>query len=250
MPGWDSLPGMLLALLACATDAPDPTQQRRLHQEALALLPSDPAGAAALCPGIEDLELRADCAWATVVELAPRDDQAAGELCMQLKLDTLGHECWFLVGEHGGKPAACANAGPMADDCRMHVLSRRLWDGFPAETTPGLADEDALMHIVGAGLAPGDERAWSAWYRQLLTRNLPLDPGLCEAVTDPARQEICRRTVRPVFHDRLNRGRDRGEDLCETDPADVALDEALRAELEARRGQDLCDPDAVQALPE
>mgnify|MGYP007046926608 CR=1 FL=1 len=241
---------MLLALLACAPDAPAPLEQRRLHQGALALLPSDPQGAAAICPQIQDLELRADCAWATVVELAPRDDQAAGALCMQLKLDTLGHECWFLVGEHSGKPAACSNAGPMADDCRMHVLSRRLWDRFPADTLPGLADEDALMHIVGAGLAPGDERAWSAWYRQLLTRNEPLDPGLCLAVGDPARQEICRRTVRPVFNDRLNRGRDQGEELCEAEPTWVLLDQALAQELKARRQQDLCDPDAVQALPE
>lgn len=238
---------MLWLALACGSDR-SPEQDRADHQAALALLPDDAPGAAALCQTLRDDELRADCAWATVKVLAREDRVASAALCTGLRDTPTGHECWFLLGETAQDPSACANAGEMADDCRMHVLSARLWQHFDAETRPGTAEDEALLHIVGAGFAPDDPRPWSAWFRQLMTRGA-VDPAACDAVSTPARRDVCANTALPVFHDRLNRGRDLDEPLCEQEPTWAVLDDALAAALEARRQDDLCDPTKKQAPP-
>ena len=232
-----------MLLLAC--DEGRPAGQDRIDLvAALELAQRDPEGAARLCRGVVDDRLRADCAWAVVPHLE-RSQGAA--LCLTLPDEAIGHECWFLLGE-SGDPGSCANAGPMADDCRMHVFSRRIQDHFGPQVRPGELEDDVLLHIVGVGFSPDDPRPWSAWFRQLLTRGA-LDPGACAAVADEARREVCARTVEPVFHDRLNRGRDTGEPLCTEDPAWAVLDDALRTLLEARRAEDLCDPAKKQAPP-
>lgn len=233
---------MLLLLTACGGDERPLGQDRA---DLLAALEADsPQEAAALCRQIRDEGVRTDCAWAVVPRL--EGDEAAA-LCVTLPDGAAGHECWFLLGE-AGHPAACANAGPMADDCRMHVFSRRIWDHFGPDVRPGQAEDDVLLHLVGVGFAPDDPRPWSAWFRQLFTRG-PLDPAACEAVADLDRREVCARTALPVFHDRLNRGRDTDEPLCEQDPPWAVLDEALQKVLEERRAEDLCDPSKKQVLP-
>ncbi len=230
-------------MLACGEDRP-PGQDRVDFVAALQLAEDHPNKAAALCHEIEDGPLRADCAWAVVPHL---EGEEAAALCVSLPDTALGHECWFLLGE-SGDPSACANAGPMADDCRIHVFSQRIWSHFDSDVRPGEAEEEVLLHVVGVGFAPSDVRPWSAWFRQLFTRGV-LDPTTCLAVEDLDRREVCARTVLPVFHDRLNHGRDTEEGLCEEDPAWAVLDEPLRLVLEERRAEDLCDPTKKQAPP-
>lgn len=235
---------MLLLLLACGEDRA-PGQDRADLLNALDKAASQPEAAAALCASIPDGVLRADCAWAVVPHL---DSEAAAALCVSLPDTAVGHECWFLVGE-SGDPAACANAGPMADDCRMHVFSQRIWDHFDADVVPGTAEDDVLLHLIGVGFSPSDPRPWSAWFRQLFTRG-SVDPAACLAVENAERREVCTRTALPVFQDRINRGRDMDEGLCDADPTWAVLDEALSRALEARRDEDLCDPSKKQAAPE
>ncbi|MCP4807185.1 MAG: hypothetical protein GY913_26230 [Proteobacteria bacterium] len=238
---------MVWLLLACST-ARTPEQDRAEHQAALALLPDRASEAVPICEALVDDELRADCAWAVVKVLAATDPDASARLCTSLRDTPTGHECWFLLGETAQQPSACANAGELADDCRMHILSRRLWEHFDEAVAPGEREDDVLLHIVGAGFAPDDDRPWSAWYRQLFTRG-SVHPALCAAVENTTRRGICERTALPVFHDRLNRGRDLDEPLCTEDPAWAVLDEALTAVLVERRTDDLCDPTKKQAPP-
>ena len=238
---------VILLALACTPER-SPEQDRQDHQAALALLPDRAIEAAPLCEGLVDDELRADCAWAVVKELARTDAEASARLCTTLRDTPTGHECWFLLGESAQDPSACANAGAMADDCRMHILSQRLWEHFGAEVRPGEREDDVLLHIVGVGFAPADHRPWSAWYRQLFTRS-PVDAAACAAIESAERRGVCESTALPVFHDRLNRGRDLDEPLCDEDPTWAVLDEALSAALAERRADDLCDPSKKQAPP-
>lgn len=220
---------MHLMLLACKQPPP-----HELHAQALALPAVE---AAQLCPKIATLELRADCTWRVVEELAAEDPERATALCMELP-GTFGHECWFLLAENGDEPSACANAGPMADDCRMHLVGRRLM------TTQGDFDDDsdAEQVFILVGLSLRDDRPWSAWYRMLLDRQPLLDRAECAWVEDPWRRDICENSAIPLLHDRLNRARDQGLALCAELPktAAYAPDAVLDAELARRRMEDLC----------
>lgn len=222
----------MVALLLGCSNAPS----HELHAKSLTLPAKE---AAPLCADIEDTELRADCSWRVVEELAHDDYDLCAGLCQALP-GAMGHECWFLLGENGDEPAACANAGAMADDCRMHLVGRRLMrvsGDFGADEGP------VEEVIVALGLSIQDDRPWSAWYRGLHGRAMPLDRSRCDVVADPWRRDICSMSAIPLFHDRLNMARDRGLELCDSVPDEAAYvgpDAVLDQVLAERRGADLC----------
>ncbi len=222
---------MLPLVLACSKPSPE-----ALHAEALRL-PAEEA--ASFCPDIEDPGLRADCAWRVVEERAAQDYDGCAALCSTLP-EGLGHECWFLLAENGDEPAACANSGDMADNCRMHLIGRRL---MSLEGDFGSQEDEVEAVIIGVGLSVQDDRPWSAWYRKLHSPVRPLDRRRCDAVEDPWRREICQSSAIPLFHDRLNMARDQKLDLCgEALPPAVAYtpDPGLDDVLVQRRAADLC----------
>lgn len=233
----------LTLLLSCTGPSPEADRQR--HAQAIALVQSAPEQAAPLCAEIRDPALNADCVWAVVEALAKDDPETSAALCAKTPAQG-GEECWFLLGENARDPAACANAGSLADDCRMHVFSDRVHNELPKSAKPGEIEALVGPWVVWAGFSTSDDRPWSAVYRQVLTRNSPLDPGRCAAVGDPKLAEICTNTAVPVFHDLLNMQRDRGAQLCEGPlPFPVVLTPALEQELATRRSQELC----LQDLP-
>ena len=220
---------MQILLVACKQTPPHQLHAQTLEQPA--------TEAAVLCAEIGSMELRADCTWRVVEELATTKPELCTTLCQDLP-GIFGQECWFLLGEHGDDPAACANAGPMADECRMHLVGRRLMG-----TRGDFSDDDGAEDVfVGLGLSLGDDRPWSAWYRMLLSRQAVLDRSACTLVADPWRRDICVNTAIPLFHDRLNMARDKGLDLCTGVPAEVAYvaEPELDAALDQRRLEDLC----------
>lgn len=228
----------LTLLLSCTSSSPEPDRKR--HAQAIALVQTSPTQAAPLCEQIDDPALRSDCVWAVVEVLATSEPETCAALCARAP-ESGGEECWFLLGEYSEDPSACANAGSLADDCRMHVFSDRLHNELPKGAKPGEVEETVRPWLIWAGFSPTDDRPWSATYRQLLQRNSPLDPGSCAAISDPALQEICTRTAVPVFHDLLNMHRDKGAQLCTGElPFPVVLTPALEAELAQRRAQELC----------
>ncbi|MFT5586628.1 MAG: hypothetical protein ACI9VR_004227 [Cognaticolwellia sp.] len=236
---------MLTLTLLMSCMAPSPGVDRQRHAEAIALVLTSPDKAAPLCRQIGDPALRADCVWAVVEVLASSDPKTSAALCAQTP-DRGGEECWFLLGEHGQDPGACANAGTLADDCRMHVFSDRVHNGLPKGAKPGQVERLVRPWVIWAGFSPEDERPWSATYRQLLVRNSPLDPGSCAAISDPTLTEICTNTAIPVFHDLLNMHRDRSAQLCTGElPFPVVLTPALEMELADRRAQELCLEDLL-----
>ena len=228
----------LTLLMSCTASSPEADRKR--HAQAIALVLTSPAEAAPLCAQIDDDALRADCVWAVVEVLASTDPETSAALCAQTPAKG-GEECWFLLGEHNRDPAACANAGSLADDCRMHVFSDRVHNELPKGAKPGEVETLVRPWVIWAGFSPQDERPWSATYRQLLVRNSPLNSGSCAAITEPALQDICTNTAVPVFHDLLNMHRDRGAQLCTGElPFPVVMTPALEAELAQRRAQELC----------
>jgi hypothetical protein len=236
---------MLLILAACVKE---PQDARDLHRQALTLLPQDPDAAALICPQIDAMDLRADCTWAVVETLAPDDAAKGHALCLELP-GAFGEECWFLLGETAMDPAACASAGSLADDCRMHVVSNRFMQDF-RDAEPGQVEEQAQQVVIWAGLAPRDPRPWSALYRGVLLNRRPLDPSRCDAVSDPELQAICVSTAVPVFHDLLNHNRDTVGGLCTGElPFEVVWTPELHAALDERRGADLCAEDGQRPAP-
>lgn len=232
---------MLILLLSCVKA--DPQADRRLHAQALETVAADPAAAAALCARIDDPQLHADCVWVSVEALASTDPELAASLCADTP-GAGGEECWFLLGEHARDPSACANAGSLADDCRMHVFSDRLNNDLNRDASFGGVEATLEPWVVWAGLNPSDPRPWSALYRQLHARTPTLDPANCAVIADPDLQASCRNTAVAVFHDRLNRARDRGAELCTGAlPFPVVMDASLQAELDLRREQELCRED-------
>jgi hypothetical protein len=228
----------LTLLMSCTTSSPEADRKR--HAQAIALVLTSPTEAAPLCAQIDDAALHADCVWAVVEVLASTDPELSASLCAETPKKG-GEECWFLLGEHNRDPAACANAGSLADDCRMHVFSDRVHNELPKGAKPGEVEALVRPWVIWAGFSPKDERPWSATYRQLLMRNSPLDPGSCAAITEPALAEICTKTAVPVFHDMLNMQRDRGAQLCTGElPFPVVLSPELEEELKQRRAQELC----------
>ncbi len=187
------------------------------------------------CERIADATLRDDC-WThrTSVDKKPHCDQTSTPVATG--------ECWFVYAEATLDPSACPNATPFADDCALHVLSvgfRAL--GEPG-TTPGTHEEEVARRVVSAGLRVDDPRPWSAWYRQVLSGSVPFDRGACAAVSDPMRQESCRRTGIALYSDRLNYARDRGLYPCDGGPLPSVLVRTPDPELDAlvAARSDLC----------
>jgi len=242
--------------LLTACEPPPPPDDRGAHAEALALL-ATPTEALAACRTIDSTRapsLAADCRWAIAEALAPDDPAGAGAACADLTaLNSLAaEECWFIVAEGSGDGAACDKAGRFEQDCRMHLLTRAAlrWPRDLSVTGVAVKGLDA---INAAGLSSDDQDAWMAAYRVTAARQPPpLDRPACLVALTRGLREACQAAAEGVFHDRLNRARDRGMDLCEGElPDQVAYvpDAALDRILAERRAADLCDPDAVRPPP-
>lgn len=212
----------LLLLLACSRGADDIATYRAALDDGR-------------CERIVDPWRRDDC-WIHRTEVDQRPH------CDRVTDARQQGECWFVLAEATLDPALCPRATPFADDCALHVLSL----GFRAlgepGTVPGEHEVEVARRIAAAGLAPDDLRPWSAWYRQVLAGQRPLDRGACDRVADPARAEACRRTGLALYQDRLNHARDHHLWPCDGGPLPPSLattpDPAIDALVAART--DLC----------
>lgn len=228
---------MLWLLLACRAG-----DDARAYPDALTAVAAAPDRALELCAPVADEALRADCVLAGAEALAERSPKEARALCDGLPQGLSRDECVFQVAERTDDPGLCASAGAFTDDCRLHLWSRSLRTLLPAGAKPGEVEAKAEAALARYGFAAGDPRPWSALYRELLSRQRPLDRASCAEAPTDAQREACRQTGISVYDDRLNMARDRhlvrcGEalpGLLET-TADPELD-ALRA----RRWSELC----------
>lgn len=178
------------------------------------------------CAAVEDPTLRDDC-WIHRTREdqrshcdAPSDARARGE-------------CWFVLAEATADPSLCPRAVPFADDCALHVLSTSFRALGEPGTHPGDHEEEVARRIQAAGLAADDPRPWSAWYRQVLAGNLPLDRASCDAVADLPRREACRHTGLALYNDRLNHARDHHLWPCDGSPLPRSLTVVPDPELDA-----------------
>lgn len=204
----------------------------------------DPEAGGDRCQELRATVLREDCVTAAAEALATDRGERAAALCEALDPGPGRDECHFVVAEGTGDAARCARAGAFADDCRLHRLSVDLPALVPPPQGPG-DFEPALAAALGRyGLDPTDPRPWSAAYRHVLDRSLPLDRGRCAAVADPARAEACRHTAVALLHDRLNAARSSRTFPCDGGPMPALLryepDPELDAAVTARRERDLC----------
>ncbi len=187
------------------------------------------------CDAVEDVVLRDDC-WTHRTEVDKRS------WCAQVTNPAAAGECWFVLAEATMDPSLCPQAVPYADDCALHVLSA----GFRAlgepGTRPGEHEAEVSARIQRAGLAVGDPRPWSAWYRQVLAGVVPFDRGACDAVPDPERRDACRHTGLALYQDRLNHARDRHLYPCDGGPLPSLLVRTPDPELDAlvAARSDLC----------
>lgn len=215
---------MMLLLLACVGSASGDAADRARYVAGLA---------SGDCAAIEDPTLRDDCRQATAE--APADCEAVVD-------PTVRGECWFQLAEATSDASYCPRAAPFADDCAMHVLSRGFPTWLPKGVRPGEQEEAAAAHVAAAGLAADDIRPWSAYYRHVLGSTRPLDRAACDAVSDAARREACKRTGVSLYQDLLNHARDRGLYPCDGAPLPALLAYAPDPELDAVRASrsDLC----------
>lgn len=216
---------MILVLWACAP-APEPPAR---FLEALR------TGA---CDTLQDAALRDDCREATA---------KTAEDCPAIEDDRLRGECWFQLAERTADPSLCPKATPFADDCAMHVISAAFAKKIPRGTRPGQGEETAEALITAAGLSLDDPRPWSAYYRQVLGAERPIDRQACAAVTAPTRRDACLHTGIALYQDLLNHARDRRLYPCDTpNPTVEQLPKLLQyapdPELDAVRAArtDLC----------
>lgn len=229
---------MLVALNGCAGSADD----TRAYPAALEQVARAPGRAVELCASVRRVELRDDCILAGVEALASEDPSGASALCARVEGEVSRDECAFQVAERSGDPKRCADAGRFVDDCRMHLWSRDLRGRLKPGARPGDVEAELQSRLADYGFQADDPRPWSALYRELLSRQRPLDRASCAEAPTDAQREACRQTGISVYDDRLNMARDRhlvrcGEalpGLLET-TADPELD-ALRA----RRWSELC----------
>lgn len=229
---------MLITPYGCSGSSGD----AQTYPAALEQVAREPSRAPDLCAPVRRQELRDDCVLAGVEALAAEDPDGAFALCARLDGDVARDECAFQVAERSDDPRRCAEAGRFLDDCRMHLWSRDLRARLGPGARPGDAEDSLQGRLADYGFEADDPRPWSALYRELLSRQRPLDRGSCLAAPSDAQREACRQTGISVYDDRLNMARDRhlvrcGEPLpglLETTP-DPELD-ALRA----RRWSEIC----------
>lgn len=217
---------MIALLWACAGPSTPDAEDRARFVAAL----SDGA-----CETVRDRRLRDEC-WLA------RAEKSGEDVCAEVGDATLRGECWFLVAEKRKDATLCADAGPFAEDCALHLLSNGFAAWARAGALPGDREDEVAARIVASGLGADDPRPWSAWYRWVLGGQRPLDRGTCDRVTDRDRREACRRTGLAVYADLLNHARDTRTYPCDGGPLPLALQYTPDAELDALRAArtDLC----------
>jgi hypothetical protein len=171
-----------------------------------------------------------DCAAISDVSAQERCTSSAGN-CDALT-GRAANECRFRAAERASDAELCAHAGELADECRLHLVSRAFLREFP-RARPGADDAAAEILVTSAGLALDDPRPWSAWYRHALGAQVPIDRGRCASVTLPLRREACEHTGLALYNDRLNMARDRGLYPCDGGPLPILLQRAPDPELDA-----------------
>mgnify|MGYP003334962255 CR=1 FL=1 len=191
------------------------------------------------CSGLRDPGLRDDCREATAT---------SAEDCDRIEGATMRGECWFQLAERTSDPSLCPKAVPFADDCAMHVISAAFSKRIPRSTRPGEGEDDAEAILTSAGLSVDDPRPWSAFYRQLLGANRPIDRQACLAVKDAVRRDACLHTGIALYQDLLNHARDTRKYPCDLPNPSVSdlpilLQYTPDAELDAVRAArtDLCN---------
>lgn len=244
-----------LAVLGCGRAGPG---DAATYREALDLAARDPAAAWERCRALILDGLRDDCdlvaveAWATGGS-EPTDALLAR--CATLGGETARAECAFQVAERRDHAAACAAAGPFADDCRLHLFTLGLDRWIPRGATPAdpALHAELVVQMRRVGLPAGDLRPASAFFRAVLDQQPVLDRGACQALV-PGWREACWNTGEAVYGDRLNRARDQGALPCAGDPLPPTLahadDAALDAALAARQREAGCPGPAPTAARE
>lgn len=220
---------MILLLFACTfpSDRAGDAEDRARYVAGLA---------SGECAPVRDAALRDDCYAATVD--SPADCEAVNDAKVR-------GECWFQLAESTEDASLCPRAAPFVDDCALHVLSRGFAGWLPRRARPGEHEDAAAARILATGLAVDDLRPWSAFYRHVLGSTRPLDRAACDAVADPARRVECKRTGIALYHDILNRARDKNRYPCDGGPLPPVLAYTPDPELDAVRAArtDLCPPD-------
>lgn len=191
--------------------------------------------------------LRGDAEAARAGDCAKVSDAGAQERCRSAAGDCASlagraaDECHFRAAESAGDASACADAGTLADECRLHVLSRAFARELPRGKV-GADDETAAARITAAGLAVDDPRPWSAWYRHALGAHVPIDRSSCASAASSLRREACEHTGLALYNDRLNMARDRGLYPCDGGALPGLLRHAPDPEIDAlvAARDDLC----------
>lgn len=153
-------------------DALPPAAERAALVEALRAAPVDPDGAFERCKDVREPTSNADCVTA-VVQAAPRHPQAQA-WCAGLPQVWQQQECAFVRAEFADDLQGCADAGPWADECRLHV-----WRGRVPRLVQDRGVQEAIeacRHgLVADGLDPEDPDLWHPVFWHLFDGGLSPD---------------------------------------------------------------------------
>ena len=187
------------------------------------------------CERVRETTLRDDCLSA----LAEHDGI---DHCREASEGRATDECFFQLAESSQDVKWCGQAGGFADDCRLHHLSRQFRGMATTRVGADDTEDDVARAIRAAGLADDDPRPWSAWYREILGRQRPLDRSRCTTVADASHREACLQTGLALYNDRLNRARDTRTFPCAGGSLPPELETSPDPQIEALRASrtDLC----------
>ena len=100
-------------------------------------------------------------------------------------------ECYFLLAERSLNPKHCTLSNAFQEDCRLHLLTKKLSKRKDYETL-----------LLELQLPLESIKSWTVIYRNELNNHYPLDITWCTLQTHPS---FCKKAAQGLYWDRLNR---------------------------------------------
>ena len=126
-----------IMLLGCDRETSQPHRQ---YIGALQEIQVRPSAAETACGRILDKDLRSDCFLAAVEKIGETGRHLCNKLAGKEKA-----ECHFILAEKNQSAEDCREAGPYERDCRLHLLSKAL---FQLDSYTTSAAEKLLMKYI------------------------------------------------------------------------------------------------------
>jgi hypothetical protein len=164
----------------------------------------NPSKASLFCAEVTDLDKREECLLSAVELLRKKDQPTTEAICLEMKTTKRG-ECFFRLAEVSQKIAHCAQAIPFQEDCKLHLLTKKL---ITSKVTTIRETKTILDQM---SLSFDSPHTKTVVYRHLLSKQHPIPIQNC--ITYPDAEE-CVMAAEGLYVDRLRYARDTNTFPC------------------------------------